>query len=336
MSVRWMFKPHFILTLALGAVVAVPDVVLAQRLLRSASTPRFRRGTDWRPESKLVGTGHSPAKQRGLAATKPADADESAKEPTPPLPELWPPVTLAQNTQSPDESSLDDLLGPGEQSRPQSQRGTRADPDLVVGPSEEPLPEANPQTPDRGAPSIAPDSSRRQPLAAESESSGSPFLDDAGDRRFAPSDAITPIGEVGTSIAISGQLIPEDDAAQVFAEQEAVYYGRVASRGFAPSSYHWTAAATCHRPLLFEEANAERYGHNFGFFQPAISAAHFTASVAALPYNYASQHPRRCIYTLGHYRPGNCVPRRVHWPQLSLTGGLFQAGMVTGLVFVIP
>jgi hypothetical protein len=70
--------------------------------------------------------------------------------------------------------------------------------------------------------------------------------------------------------------------------------------------------------------------------QPALSGAHFFATVPALPYKMALDRPCECIYTLGHYRPGSCVPHRIHRIPLCPLPATIEACVITGLVFALP
>ncbi len=132
--------------------------------------------------------------------------------------------------------------------------------------------------------------------------------------------------------------LPPDIAREEFAQRYGpTLDGTCAGRGWTYCMYQWESSQLSHKPLYFEEINAERYGYSCRpIAQPAISAAHFFAAVPTLPYQLAAQPPRECIYTLGYYRPGSCVPNRFHWPELRPKGGLFQASVVTGLIFAIP
>jgi hypothetical protein len=48
------------------------------------------------------------------------------------------------------------------------------------------------------------------------------------------------------------------------------------------------------------------------------------------------QCPGDCVYTLGHYRPGNCNPWRWYWPTFDPVAAVAAGGIWTGLVFAIP
>lgn len=109
------------------------------------------------------------------------------------------------------------------------------------------------------------------------------------------------------------------------------------ARNWLPSTFTWKASALCNKPLYFEEMQLERYGHTtLPLVQPALSGAHFFLNVATIPYKVGMSPPHECQYALGYYRPGNCAPWVVRPIPLSLRGALFQAGAVTGGIFVVP
>ena len=145
------------------------------------------------------------------------------------------------------------------------------------------------------------------------------------------------IGDLTADITLPAGRIPENQAADVFQASAPVLHAAGTSRGWAVQDFHWCATALCHRPLYFEEVNLERYGYTHSHcLQPAISTAHFFATVPALPYKMVANCPWDCGYTLGHYRPGGCAPWQIHWLPLRLDAGIVQGGVVTGLVFLLP
>jgi len=92
-----------------------------------------------------------------------------------------------------------------------------------------------------------------------------------------------------------------------------------------------------HRPLYFEEINAERYGYTVcQALQPVISAARFFGTIPALPYKMVVDCPRDCIYTLGYYRPGSCAPRRWNRLPMQLTAGVVETGFIAAMILLIP
>ncbi len=140
---------------------------------------------------------------------------------------------------------------------------------------------------------------------------------------------LKPIGAVSVAIQASPGLLPTNFAAERFKEESA-------GRAWAEVVFSWEAPALCHNPLYFEEANVERYGYRTPFFQPVVSAANFFTHVPALPYLMGAERPRDCIYTLGYYRPGSYVPYRIQRVPLSVRGGLAEAGVLTGLFYLLP
>lgn len=112
---------------------------------------------------------------------------------------------------------------------------------------------------------------------------------------------------------------------------------RFRPRDFEPVAFTWTASALYHKPLYFEERQLERYGHTTGpFTEPVLSGAHFFLNVAVLPYKMGMNPPNESQYPLGYYRPGSCAPRLLPPVPISPRGALWQAGAVTGLVFLLP
>jgi len=108
-------------------------------------------------------------------------------------------------------------------------------------------------------------------------------------------------------------------------------------RAWSPTSYAWTASGLCHKPVYFEDVHLERYGHSWGpYLQPVISGGRFFLTVPILPYKMGLKPPGECIYTLGHYRPGNCAPYLLDPLPLSVRAAVAQAGVWTGMVYAIP
>jgi len=145
-----------------------------------------------------------------------------------------------------------------------------------------------------------------------------------------------PIDRIGASLSSDQGELPPDYATMRFAQAGEVVHGTGASRNWGDSAFRWEAAAMHHQPLYFEDINLERHGYSTGMLQPVVSAAHFFGRVPVLPYLIGARPHRECTYTLGHYRPGSCAPFERHWPRPSLRGGLYQAGTVTGMIFVFP
>jgi hypothetical protein len=149
-------------------------------------------------------------------------------------------------------------------------------------------------------------------------------------------DGLKPLTQVTLDIQPMLGEVPPDVAAVKFAQAGRVSHPIGTCRPWHPSEFWWESPAFCHRPLYFEEVNLERYGYTCGVAQPMVSAAHFFGTIPAMPYLLAAENPCDCVYTLGHYLPGSCAPYQVHFPPPSLKGGLAEAAVMTGLIFVLP
>jgi hypothetical protein len=167
---------------------------------------------------------------------------------------------------------------------------------------------------------------------------GTPGTEAAPDRR-----PYRPITEIGVDTALPQGLAPGMPGSKVKGAKQETYsdipeIGDPRLLGVWPGyDFQWSATAMHHRPLYFEDVNAERYGYTVSeVLQPAVSGAHFFASIAALPYKMTTHPPCECIYTLGHYRPGSCAPRRWHHEPVDPVAAGVQAGAVLGLIYIIP
>jgi hypothetical protein len=92
------------------------------------------------------------------------------------------------------------------------------------------------------------------------------------------------------------------------------------TRTWTPLCYYWEAPALCYGPLYFEETNLERFGYSQTYLrtvQPLVSSAHFFGTTITLPYLLLAEPPGECVYTLGEYRPGSCVPFQWNYPYFS-------------------
>jgi hypothetical protein len=146
-----------------------------------------------------------------------------------------------------------------------------------------------------------------------------------------------PLAQLSIQVQMPKGEIPADRAAACWQGLNTAGGASASARYWARQTYVWDATCMAHRPLYFEEINLERYGYGcHDCLQPFASAAHFFATVPALPYCMAADCPGECQYTLGHYRPGSCPPWRCHRPPISTRGGISEAGVLTGLIFLIP
>jgi hypothetical protein len=145
-----------------------------------------------------------------------------------------------------------------------------------------------------------------------------------------------PLYEVSTNIALPTGTLPENVARQCAAAMPMNWDNRL-DCGWVQFDYHWAATCLCHQPLYFEEINAERYGYTPSrVLQPVLSAGHFFLTIPALPYLMAVERPCDCLYSLGHYRPGDCTPRRWNRLPLRIGAAVVEVGAIAGLILLIP
>ncbi|RLS54111.1 MAG: hypothetical protein DWH91_12725 [Planctomycetota bacterium] len=146
--------------------------------------------------------------------------------------------------------------------------------------------------------------------------------------------------------------LPPNLAAPRLAQTDSLVHPFGESRPWVLTSFEWTAPGTKHLPLLFEEPNLERLGYThrchctmFGyetspevaeFLQPLVSGGHFLGNAVIVPYRSGIQPLDVPVYTLGVDRPGSPLCHRDHELPLNLRGAVYQAGVATGLVFLIP
>ncbi|MDR3182547.1 MAG: hypothetical protein LBT89_06445 [Planctomycetaceae bacterium] len=108
-------------------------------------------------------------------------------------------------------------------------------------------------------------------------------------------------------------------------------------RHFDQTCYRWKASNLCTKAAYFEDVQLDRYGHSVcPAMEPIISGAKFFATVPLLPYYAGVTPPCECVYTLGHYRVGNCSPYMVQPFPISFRGALLEAGAVGGAIAVLP
>ncbi|MEN1680556.1 MAG: hypothetical protein AAGJ46_13285 [Planctomycetota bacterium] len=101
--------------------------------------------------------------------------------------------------------------------------------------------------------------------------------------------------------------------------------------------YMWKASGLCHKPLYFEQVGLERYGHSWGpHLDPVLSGVHFFGRIPALPFMMGLQAPNECVYTLGHYRPGNCAPYLLDPLPMTGRAAAWEAAAWTGGIFLVP
>jgi len=108
-------------------------------------------------------------------------------------------------------------------------------------------------------------------------------------------------------------------------------------RSFEDVLYTWEASNLYHNPLYFQDAPLERYGHTYHpVLQPFMSVKLFTVQLLGLPYQMTIDPIHKKMYTLGWYRPGECVPQLYYQVPWNKEAGAVETGVATGLFFLFP
>lgn len=112
---------------------------------------------------------------------------------------------------------------------------------------------------------------------------------------------------------------------------------RAKTADYPPRQAVYEAGYVVHRRLHFEEKNTERYGWDLGFIQPFVSTAYFYKDVLLWPNSLASGFCSGFWDTgAGKCLPGSPVPYYLYPPGLTITGSVVEAGLITGVAFIIP
>lgn len=100
---------------------------------------------------------------------------------------------------------------------------------------------------------------------------------------------------------------------------------------------YWAASNVYHNPLYFEDPGLERSGHSYSdAVQPFVSLGRFGAQVVALPYSIALDPAWKHETPLGHFRPGECAPKRHLALPLNREAAATAAAAYTGIIYLIP
>jgi hypothetical protein len=109
-----------------------------------------------------------------------------------------------------------------------------------------------------------------------------------------------------------------------------------APRSFRPSVQSVEPMFVCYERLYYEDKNTERYGWEFGVLQPLVSVGKFYADVLMFPYHFGTRPCQRFEADAGYCLPGDPVPYLIYPVELSLSGGLLEAGTAVGLAAIFP
>jgi len=149
----------------------------------------------------------------------------------------------------------------------------------------------------------------------------------------------TPLQSI-TEISPFADYIPkgyELDAESQMPETELLDQAPYRERSFDEIVYTWEPTNLSYNPLYFEDAPLERYGHtHHPLLQPFVSATRFGVQLVGLPYQMTIDPIYKKRYPLGYYRPGEYAPKKLYQIPLNLDAAIVEAGVVTGLFFLIP
>ena len=127
-----------------------------------------------------------------------------------------------------------------------------------------------------------------------------------------------------------------DERTPVCPEEVTLSEDPFSPRLIPPSVYAWKASNIHYNPLYFEDVALERYGHNYGFFQPAVSLGKYSFQLIGLPYQIGLDHPCKCVYPLGYYRPGEPAPKLFYQVPLNAKAAAVSVGFYSGIGVVLP
>lgn len=201
---------------------------------------------------------------------------------------------------------------------------------------EEPAPPPRLADPQASQRSLVPEPAARA-VVEEAPPAVAPVKPPSSANEFVPEIRVKTIGEVRVGGAFADADLrdysrKESDKYQLaFGEQEFV------PRSFAPVAALFEAPDLSYYPLYFQDPLMERYGHTYHpLVQPAVSVARFSTQLFGLPYQMAIDPPY-CLQTgLGWLDPGDCNPKLRYQIPWNAKAAAVEAGVITGLIFLIP
>lgn len=134
----------------------------------------------------------------------------------------------------------------------------------------------------------------------------------------------------------------DEDIREYAASRAAAYHVQFGDEAYTPRAFADTAIAWAptdfyNFPLYFEDPALERYGHTYPFVvQPFVSVARFSGQLLALPYQMTLDPINKPVYALGWYRPGEVAPKLKYQIPWNAQAAAVQAGVTTGMFFLIP
>jgi hypothetical protein len=129
---------------------------------------------------------------------------------------------------------------------------------------------------------------------------------------------------------------PYDPNPDLFPDEKVISTDTYAGRQWPALPMLVEPAYVCHKRLLFEQRNEERYGWDLGAIQPFVSLAHFWGDAAMLPYHIASRPTCKHECSAGWCLPGDPVPYSLYPPEISCSGSFVEAATIIGLFVLFP
>lgn len=91
-----------------------------------------------------------------------------------------------------------------------------------------------------------------------------------------------------------------------------------------------------HKPLWYEDPNLERCGRGWGPLTTTVSAVHFAANTAILPYRFTAEKQWRCVRTLPDCTVCEKFGCEAYLPPWSWSGAAAQAAATVGIIYLVP
>jgi len=150
-------------------------------------------------------------------------------------------------------------------------------------------------------------------------------------------NALKKIGEILPYADYAPDLGNKSVNEKTYPEEKWPYKKPYKPREFEESVFAWEPSNLFYNPLYFEDAPLERYGHSYpDIVQPFVSLGKFSVQLIGLPYQMAIDPVNSLQSPLGWYRPGEYAPKLIYQIPWNRRAALTEAGVITGLFFIIP
>ena len=143
-------------------------------------------------------------------------------------------------------------------------------------------------------------------------------------------------------VRVGGITVPDDELrefSRLEADRYHVTFGEqdFTPRAFAPSVALFEAPDLWYYRLYFQDSPLERYGHTYHpVIQTVVSPLRFGVQLVGLPYQMAIDPPWCMESGLGWLDPGENNPKLLYQIPWNTKAAIVEAGVVTGLFYLIP